>query len=219
MIDFDKLINRFLFRETKPKEIGRYYPSEIGQCLRKVFYTYKYPKELSPESIKFFELGNILHDFVVKVLRSEKNPEIELLKHEFPLRISVDDFVIAGRVDDLLLIRESGRSILVEVKSCRDASAIKEPKQHHKMQLQFYMHATGIRNGILLYIGKNDLSTKAFEIEFDEDMCREIIERFRILHQCLKNGKLPIAEAKQFPDMSWMCSYCEYKEKCDRSEV
>ena len=44
-INFNKLIDKYLVREYKPKEIGRYYPSEIGSCLRKVWYSYKNPKE------------------------------------------------------------------------------------------------------------------------------------------------------------------------------
>ncbi len=219
MIDFNRLIERFLEREFRPKKIGRYYPSEIGLCLRKVYYSYRYPKEAGKDALRVWELGNILHDFVVRVLKSEKNPEVELLKHEMPLKFDVDDFTIVGRVDDLLLVKESGRSFLVEVKSCRDVSSLKGPKDHHTIQLQFYMHATGVRNGILVYIDKNDLSTKSFRVDFDENLAKEIIERFRILHESLKNGKVPVAEAKQIPEMNWMCRFCEYAERCEKESV
>ena len=92
------MIDNHLHKENRPKEIGRYYPSEIGTCMRKVWYSYKFPMETNPELLKVFELGNILHDFVVQVLQSEKNPEVELLKYEFPFKVEIDDFLISGRV-------------------------------------------------------------------------------------------------------------------------
>jgi hypothetical protein len=35
MIDFNKLIDQHLVRKFRPKKVGRYYPSGIGDCLRK----------------------------------------------------------------------------------------------------------------------------------------------------------------------------------------
>jgi len=153
-INFNKLIDNYLVREYKPKEIGRYYPSEIGSCLRKVWYSYKNPKEAESDLIKIFEAGNILHDFVVEVIRSEKNPDVDLLKWEFSVKMQMPDFVISGRVDDLMLIKISNKQVLVEVKSTKSIKYTEEPREAHIMQLMFYMHATGIHNGLLLYIKK-----------------------------------------------------------------
>jgi hypothetical protein len=118
MIDFDKLFNDFVFREHKPKSIGRYYPSEVGTCIKKLYYSYKFPKQIKPDLLKIFEVGDILHDFVVRVLRSEKNKDIELLKWEMPFKMDMENFQISGRIDDLLMIKISGKTVLVEVKSC-----------------------------------------------------------------------------------------------------
>ncbi len=54
MIDFDKLVDQgTVTREFKPKQIGRYYPSEVGTCIRKVWYSYKYPQEIDPKLKNF----------------------------------------------------------------------------------------------------------------------------------------------------------------------
>ena len=213
MIDFNKLIDSFLFRKFRPKGIGKYYPSECGSCLRKVWYSYKYPKEVKPDLIRIFEMGNILHDFVVEVLKSEKTPEVELLKWEFPFKMKVEDFLISGRVDDLLLVKASGKTVLVEVKSCK--FLFKEPQKHHIMQLQLYMHATGVHNGILLYIEKGGLQSKVFTIKFDEKMINDILERFKKLHKSLVTDTTPLAEARiNKNEIGWMCKFCEYRDRC-----
>ncbi len=218
MIDFDKLVDQHIAREHKPKEIGRYYPSEVGSCLRKVWYSYKYPQDIDSDLRKIFEAGNIIHGFVVEVLKSEKNKDVQLLQSEMPFKIPMEDFIISGRVDDLVLIKSSGKNALVEVKSTKDVSFIKKPRTDHAMQLMFYMDATGVHNGIVLYIDKNNLKSKVFEVEFDYKKATDIIDRFGFLHEHLKKDDVPDAEAKKVVDMNWMCKFCEYKEKCNRNE-
>jgi CRISPR/Cas system-associated exonuclease Cas4 (RecB family) len=217
MIDFDQMIMRFIETERRPKSIGRYYPSEIGSCLRKVWYSYKYPVATAPELLKVFHLGNIMHEFVVAVLRSEKNKEVDLLKSEFPLRIDGDGFVVSGRVDDLILVKESGKSWVVEVKSTKDIDYVEKPDERHLMQLQLYMHAAGVHNGMVLYIDKTDLRSKVFPEEYSGEKAKAIMQRFGELHQLLSNNLLPPPEAKKKEETQWMCRYCEYAEKCGKN--
>ncbi len=218
MINFDRMIDNFLHKEDRPKDIGRYYPSEIGTCMRKVWYSYKYPQKIKPELLKIFEVGNIMHDFVVKVLNSEKNPDIMLVSAELPFRKEVDDFIVSGRVDDIILVKASGKNVLIEVKSTGNADMVNEPVYYNKMQLQFYMYATHVHNGVLLYVDKSTLETKSFEVKFSEKRGRRILNKFRALHKHLTNCSLPAAEAKKAEGMGWMCRYCEYKAKCGRNE-
>jgi CRISPR/Cas system-associated exonuclease Cas4 (RecB family) len=218
MIDFNKMISRHLERENKPKQIGKYYPSEIGGCLRKTWYSYKHPQQIDIELAKIFEVGNIMHGFVVEVLKSEKNKEIELLKTEMPFKQDFTDFVVSGRVDDLILIKENGKSVLVEVKSTKSLEFVKKAQESHRMQLQYYMYATGVHNGLVLYVDKNNLQSKIFEVAFSEKESEEIIRRFKNLHSCLTNELLPLPEAKKSIEKNWICKFCEYAEKCGKNE-
>ena len=218
MIDFDEMIDNHLFREFRPKKEGRYFPSEIGTCLRKIWYSYKYPQEVKADLLKIFHVGNMMHDFVADVLRSEKNPDVELLKAEMPLKIEMDDIVIAGRVDDLLLLKAHGKNILVEVKSARTIKFQEKPSRHHVMQLQLYMHASNVHSGIVLYLDKTTLQSRVFTIPYDETMVSLILDRFRNLHKFVVKNELPTAEAKGDNEMSWVCRFCEYRDKCDKNE-
>lgn len=216
MINFDKLIDSYLFRKFKPKGIERYYPSEVGNCLRKTWYTYKYPKEAKPELLKIFEVGNILHDFVVEVLKSEKNPDVELVGSEIPIKIKEKNFLISGRADDVIVVKSLGKKFLVEVKSCKSIFYIEKPQLHHVMQIQLYMHVMKIYNGILLYIQKDNLDSKVFNIKYDRNMVKKVLNRFKTLHQHLIKDEVPPPEAKIDKEMSWMCKFCDYKERCER---
>lgn len=214
MIDFNDFIDKYLYREFKPKTIGRYYPSEIGGCLRKIWFSYKYPIQTRADLIKIFEVGNIVHNFVVDVLKSEKNPEVELLKSEFPFKIEMEDFIVSGRIDNLILIKEHNQEVLVEVKSTKDLDKITEPVPSNLMQLQLYMHALKIHKGMLLYIEKNTLKSKVFTIDFDDSIANQALERFKILHRFLKDDITPIPEAKENEENKWQCIFCDYRELC-----
>jgi len=214
MIDFDKMIDNYLKKEHRPKGTGRYFPSEIGMCLRKVWYSYKFPQETQPELLKVFEVGNIMHDFVVKVLRSGKNPDVELLKSEFPFQQPFDDFVISGRIDNLILLKIQNKNVLVEVKSTANIDFIEEAAPHNIVQLQLYMHALGIHDGILLYLDKRNLKSKVFKIDYNEEEAKRILERFRTLHKHLTGEKVPPPEARSDRKTMWMCKLCEHKERC-----
>lgn len=213
------MIERHLIREHRPKQIGRYYPSEVGNCLRKLWYSYKYPHYVEMRVLKIFEVGNMLHGFVVEVLKSNKNEEVELIKSELPFKIEMKNFVVSGRVDDLILVKRNNKKILVEVKSTKNVSRIEKPQSNHMLQLMFYMHATAVHDGIILYIDKNTLDSKVFEIKYDEQIGADMIDRFNYIHEHLVEGELPFAEAKQMKDMKWMCNFCEYREKCDKNSL
>lgn len=215
MIDFDDLIDEHLKRGKSNKKIGRYWPSEVGGCLRKTWFSYKKPKETSLDSLRHFELGNMVHDFIAEVLRSEDNSDVELLKSELPCQLKRDDYTISGRIDDVILIQSEGKTWIVEVKSTKNLKYCDEPKKKHMMQLTFYMHATGIHNGAILYLQKDNLKTKTFEVEYNRERVQEILERFDRLHQTLTEDKIPEPEAKQNEDMNWMCDYCDYQEECE----
>ena len=212
MIDFNNLIDRYLEKEFKPKTIGRYYPSEVGSCLRKTWFSYKYPKKTDTKLMRIFEAGNMLHEFITSVIKSDKNDNIELIKSEMPVQIKMKDFTISGRIDNLVLIKVNNKEVLVEVKSTKFLP--KQHKKEHEIQLQLYMRATGIEEGMLLYIQKNNLQTASFPITYNVALGDKIIERFEVLHESLISGVMPEAEAKHNPDDKWLCGYCGYEGEC-----
>ncbi|MFH1445026.1 MAG: PD-(D/E)XK nuclease family protein [Nanoarchaeota archaeon] len=215
MINFDEMIDNYLYREKKEKVLGKYYPSEVGTCLRKVWFSYKKPKETDPGTLKIFHAGNILHDFVTDVLKSEKNNHVELLETELPFKIEIEDFLISGRIDNMILVRDKNEKIVVEVKSTKNVDFVKEPHQSYVTQLQLYLYSLGLKKGVLLYVQKDNLKSKSFNVEYDEVEAKRILARFKKLHHHLKNDILPDAEAKNYEELRWLCNYCDYSEECN----
>ena len=218
MIDFNQLINNYLKREIRSKSIGRYYPSEAGNCLRKSYYSYKIPRDVDEDLIKVFELGNMLHTFITNALDSEKNPHIEVLESESSFQLPIDEILISGRIDDIISVKLDNKKYVVEVKSTSMLEATKEPSEGHLYQLHVYMHHTGIYNGIILYIERNTLQSKAFYVDYNPAIFNEVATRFRALHKFLTKEILPHPEAKIESKMNWQCNRCQYRQECDANK-
>ena len=214
MIDFDEMIHNFLKRELSEKKIGKYYPSECGSCIRKSWYSYKIPKEVDKELTGVFQAGNMVHEFIVDVLKSEKNPHVNLLGSEVPFKIDIDGLVVSGRIDNIIRVEVDKKVYLVEVKSASALKFLDKPSESHIMQLQLYMHKQKIHDGLVLYIEKNTLKTKVFDVKYDFNIVEEAVNRFRVLHNFLVSEKLPDPEARIEKDMNWQCKKCNYKEEC-----
>lgn len=214
MIDFNDLISNYLKRELKEKQIGKYYPSEAGSCLRKLFYSYKIPKLINQELIKIFEVGNLLHEFITKVIESEKNPHVELLEREVPFKLEINNIIISGRIDNIILLKINGIIYIVEIKSTSSLKHTENPNLSSILQLQLYMHFKKIHNGLILYIEKNTLKTKTFEVKYDQEQAQLAIDRLLAIHSHLTNNKLPEPEAKLDEEMLWQCKFCDYQEEC-----
>ena len=133
-VDFNKLIEKHLYREKWQKKVGSYYPSEAGNCMRKAWYSYKYPQPTDQKKSKYFVLGNILHDFMAEVLENPANTEIKLLEKEVPVKINTPEFVVSGRMDDVFMLTADGRKFILEVKSTGSKLEwMREPQDSHVM--------------------------------------------------------------------------------------
>jgi CRISPR/Cas system-associated exonuclease Cas4 (RecB family) len=141
--------------------------------------------------------------------------------------------MISGRMDDVITITKSAsiitdekeglrlknktEKIIVEVKSIRSLAYLDKPKEPHILQLMVYIRSMsyyGVKKGIILYVDKNNLKTKAFTIIYDHAVFLKALNRARKLHSYLISKTLPPAEAKQTLSMKWSCNYCEYADQC-----
>jgi len=207
----NKQIDLFLRKEPKAREIGRYYASELGMCPRKLFFQYTEPYEIDSETIRIFEVGHVLHDWVEKVFNGLEG--IKLLENERSVTLISDktEAVIAGRIDDLIYVEKDKEKIIIDVKTTKSLHYLAGPKKEHKMQVMVYLKAFGLKKGGILYVQKNDLKTRYFEFEFDNDLVDEIISKVDYVDRSIKSK---IAPSKT--EETWQCNYCPFRDKCDK---
>ena len=177
---------------------GIFHASESGKCSRYIFLERTNRIEDTTEQKKYFLLGDIFHEFFLKHLFQDYICEQE---------ISYDcgDFKIVGRADAY------NAEEVIDLKTCKDANYIFEPKPENVVQINIYMRILELNKGRLIYIGKNNLSIKEFKIKYDEDLFRKTLKKLRFINNKLKN-KADYTEINIQPNPK--CYYCKYNKIC-----
>jgi CRISPR-associated exonuclease Cas4 len=223
---FTELILKYLKSQKKDRIIGKYYPSELPWCLRKIYYDYTIGKDKDLESKLVMVSGTLMHSFISDVLKYAKSEGINVQSEvEYEYEIPLEDvkvagslkkpaggvfsIVISGRADNIILLKSSNSedTYVVEVKS--KSKLPDEPRVEHIMQLNFYLHFNPGAKGYLLYITRDGFNMRAFEVNYNEELFKKLVDRAIILHNHIINNTLPDAEY-------WHgeCLKCPYRNIC-----
>ncbi|MCW1292950.1 MAG: PD-(D/E)XK nuclease family protein [Candidatus Parvarchaeota archaeon] len=214
-IDVDKVIKKGIGRIPLVRDKSVFSASDAGQCLRYLYYSYKFPKEEREEKLKIYALGNKVHDLVKEAFANYNKiyGDFKELYFEYPLEIALNSYKIKGRAD-IVIKTFSNELIIIELKSSSDISKISEPEESHIWQTMLYMKGINANKGIIVYIEKSNLKIKQFSVSFNETIYENIVKRYEKLNSYLREEKLPPAEFYFDNEKSWMCKTCMYREEC-----
>jgi CRISPR-associated exonuclease Cas4 len=209
---FTELIIKYLKSQKKDRIIGKYYPSELPWCLRKIYYDYTIGKDKDLESKLVMVSGTLMHSFISDVLRFARSEGIDA-QSEVEYEYEKDGVIISGRADNVIILRSENDNYtyVVEIKS--KSKLPDEPRIEHIMQLNFYLRFNQDAKGYLLYITRDGFNMRAFEVNYNEELFKKLVDRAVILHKHLINNTLPDAEY-------WHgeCLKCPYRNICFRQK-
>lgn len=204
-------------KKIRPK--GVLYVTDLTKpCLRSAYYGIVYEREYPISTQRIFESGKMIEDWWTDVLR--RVPGVEILGTQVKARYITDELKIHGRVD-ILCQHSDGAIVAHEVKSAKSTFYVKEPKQSHLEQLQFYLTCLGLEFGQVDYLDKtvllqgggeeSDRVDKTFKVKRDSAVFAELVGRAKKLMRCWE------AEDPPVPTKGWLCDYCLFAEACKES--
>jgi CRISPR/Cas system-associated exonuclease Cas4 (RecB family) len=191
----------------------RFSPSNIGKCPRYIVYDmlgYKRP-EMPPRITRITENGNYMHERY-QTLFADMGV---LIQDELPIKDA--ELCISGRTD--ALIRLNSELVLVELKSANQKKTDKmkkanAPLPEFEMQLQLYLHLTGIPKGIVLAENKNDQEILEFPINYNITMANTLVDKVKLCVGSAKQGILPDRLDTSDRENFNSCRWCDYNEMC-----
>jgi CRISPR/Cas system-associated exonuclease Cas4 (RecB family) len=205
-----ELIDQFYLDNQKNREQTRFYITDAGKCPRAVFFKFKNaPKEpMDARIMRIFEHGENIHRSIFNILyrlRIGCVTEVPIPAQE----------IISGRADAILCI--GNENYVLDIKSMNSMifRNLVEPKEENVYQIQLYLHYFNIKKGILLYIDKDRQEMKEFFVDYDEVLCKSLLEKFTTLKGQVEGGQVP-ARLEDFP-RNWQCSYCQFKDICKKT--
>jgi len=188
-------------------EKGVYYPSALGSCLRKQYYTYTQGERVSPEDLVIFATGKGIHETIARAFSEVAT--IEKVEENVSLEIT-SVVKLNGRID-LLIADYDGKKYLIEAKST--SKTPETPFEEHVLQLQVYMQALNYNEGYILYWNKISGEIKVFKVTKNEEILQKIYERVKTLDYYVSHNIPPEPEAilkRRF----WECEKCPFLDLC-----
>lgn len=229
-----KNYNHSVARREAKKEI-RFYPSSVGQCMRKnVYQMLGYiGRPEDGNDLLVLENGTYYHDRMEHIFK-----DMGILISE-ELSLKDEDLAISGRSDaiiwdldmkeseeedDVIILHDpKGKEVykgprdlvkIIEFKSIKQErynELKRTPKKHHIQQLQLYFYLTGIRKGAIYYENKNTQEQKMYDVAYDQTIVDQVLEEIRQTVDFAKRGELP---ERPYLPTDIPCRYCRFRDIC-----
>lgn len=186
---------------------GKFFISSIGGCWRKKYLELKgiYKQEYSEETLRLFDIGNVIHRQITKELIEKESKGFHLVASEVNIP---ENKYISGRIDSIVSI--NNQNVIVDIKSASDWTMKNIRKtndcdENYKNQVLLYMYFTGIHKGILLFVGKTKGELEEIEVRYDEGKARGFVKEIEdFFHNYVeKNIEPPKCDGGQ-----WGCKCC-----------
>lgn len=207
-----ELIDKFYSEKSRDREQTRFYITDAGKCQRATFFKFKKAprKEMEPRILRMFDHGDYIHQLIMKALIGTRAIHVVSAEVSMPPRE-----MISGRADAILSV--NNELYVLDIKSMNSMvfRNLTAPKEENLYQLQLYLHYFKIKKGILLYVDKDQQELKEFIVDYDEELCKRLIDDFENLKSKIEENIIPPV-LPDYPN-NWQCSYCPFREICDRA--
>jgi hypothetical protein len=218
-------------RDTAREWDGKWHASALFSCDRQATYGKIGTPESDPKDARTsrtFFLGTLLHGIVQEALRDyvpDGTVEIEV-------PVEMPDLEYKSTADGLVYLADEDRWFVIEYKTVSGFGFKKSdlPQPAHVMQARSY--AMGLRRYgseergipplgdkldtiVVVYICKDDLSMKTFEMPVDPAIEEDIANRIQSLAVLAKHNLLPPRLPRDSKgNRAWLCNYCRFSTRC-----
>lgn len=198
------------------KEITSWYASGLGTCpTGRYLERIGVPPdtEFDERTLDVFAVGKSEEAFFLETLKNS-----ELLDFQEQVRIEDKKLGVSGYADAVAVVKESGKPIVLEIKSKHSRAfwymhKKKEGAQmHHRMQLWIYLYCLDIEEGRIVYISKDDRCKLEFPIYLnDPELKKLVMSELKMMQRAWKE-KLP--PPVLFDETDWRAKYCRWHKQC-----
>ena len=200
-----------LTQQRSPYKRTHFSPSQAHLCPRALYYYMMgYDQDpINSQSLRRMGVGTVFHEFIEKKL-------IETgLMVSSEQEITYEDPPIRGFYDAIIKRPTDEKEILLELKSMAEPKNPKYaqylPRQEHLVQWNLYSLMTGIDEGIIFYINKNNQEYIICETERNDSIIDTTLEKFRQVKEYVDRGE-ELYPYQPEVDHKW----CNYKTTCER---
>lgn len=216
--------------------------SAAGSCTRKAIFTKIDPikEDISARSHSIFELGDVIHaterghmlDMGWALTNIEEHVDLTVpagwtLAYPGEDPKWVEAFTVPGHIDGELLLNVEG--VILDVKSMKGTAFAKFLREgisdDYAAQLNSYLHAKGLRRGVLWAYCKDTSERHAVDWIYDPELQERVFAHYRTVHAYQPGDPLPPPSYEPYDQVKnrkatgisvlyFKCNYCPYRDRC-----
>lgn len=207
------IINTAIKKDREDRKITSWHISKLGSCLTGVYLErlgVEPDEEFDDRTLRVFEVGHMMEDWLFNLIE-----DFDGVKITRQGRVEDKKLNISGYYDGL--VEYNGTRLIYEIKSKHSRAFWymrnkgEGANEHHEMQLWTYLWLTGVPEGRLLYLSKDDLSMLEYVIKLsDQKIGQRVSKEIKVLNEAWARKISPSP-----PDSkSWQAKFCRWHSKC-----
>lgn len=184
-------------------------------CYRKIWLEMTYPRQADDSKLGTFTIGDII-DVIVKdaFIKIGAKGGTGCGKDYFDgaFRIQGDpDIEFSNIIIEVKSVSPFAWKYIAGGKDYRnDTIIIGKPKIQHVRQLNTYMDIKGIKDGVLVYVNKDNFSIRPYPVKHDSNLMLQTVGRCATVFNCIKFGNVPEKVKGE------ECAYCNHVDLCKK---
>lgn len=190
-----------------------------GDCERQVYFVFRHPKKIEDLRVyRIFELGNLLEDHIVDILR-KKFTVYSVNKDGSQFSFTDYENNITGSIDGVILgLPESDKPHLLEIKTYNQKrydklvkEGVKESDPKYYVQMQIYMHEFKLDRALFVAYNKNTSELYTERVDYDDLCALKYLNRAKKIYNAKSHTDLDRVSEKV---TDFKCKFCQYKKEC-----
>lgn len=203
-------------------------PSKLLNCHRMAYYEAANTPREEELPYGIFKFGHDFESYIEEFINQELAPATSFVRNVEHVEYDIGDCTVGGSTDPVIFSGPSEPAALFEIKTTKNISFVEkrdEADRRHRAQAHAYARGLQAKYNLesppkLFYIyGDREsleifATTEQFDAEFWEETVIPWIKRDT---RYRKGDSLP-PKVDPDGDLAYMCSYCDFKERCGNYE-
>jgi len=183
-------------------------------CYRKIYFEMQYPRSANDNSLGRFTMGDIVDNIMKGVFKSigaKTGSECGCGKDYFDGTFRIEGESDADFSDLIVEVKSVSAFAWKFIVGGRDKTGetiIGKPKIQHVRQLNTYLDLKGIRDGVIVYINKDNFELKPYPIKYSPQLMMQTVGRCATVYNAINEKRIPIKVKGD------ECLYCSHVDLC-----
>ncbi len=182
-------------------------------CYRKIYLEMQFPRQAHESKLGTFTVGDIIDSIMKNAFESVGAVGgVECGKDYFDDKLRIQgesDIDFSDLIIEVKSVSPFAWKYIAGGKDYKTGNIITgEPKIQHVRQLNTYMDIKGVRDGVVIYVNKDNFLLKPYPIKYSPDLMIQTVGRCATVFNSILEKRVPIKVKGD------ECSYCNHKDLC-----